>query len=126
MTDQDTAKALLAHRTEGFSIRRIIRKSARRYFLSILAALALLAGPAATQASSVLINLTAADTRGPGYLTVAPARQALPPTSNVNAVPGSTFANFVTVGVGDDQEMCVYAYRATGTIFDTTGWWVPA
>jgi len=44
MTDQDTAKALLVHRTQGFSIRRFIRKSARRYFLSILAVLALLAG----------------------------------------------------------------------------------
>ncbi len=44
MTDQDIAKALLVHRTAGFSIRRFIRKSARRYCLSILAALALLAG----------------------------------------------------------------------------------
>ena len=44
MTDQETARALLLHRKEGFSIRRFVRKSARRYFLSVLAALALLAG----------------------------------------------------------------------------------
>jgi len=44
MMDQDRAKVLLIHRTEGVSIRRIIRKSARHYVCSILVAFALLAG----------------------------------------------------------------------------------
>ncbi len=44
MKDQDRAKVLLMHRTEGFSIWRLIRKSARHYIFSILAAIALLAG----------------------------------------------------------------------------------
>jgi hypothetical protein len=42
MTDQERAKALLMNRTEGVSIRRIIRKSARHYVLSILVTLGFL------------------------------------------------------------------------------------
>lgn len=70
-------------------------------------------------------TITITDPVAAGFLT-AWGCGALPPTSNVNAVPGTTFANFVTVGVGDGQRMCVYAWRGTGTVFDTTGWWVPA
>lgn len=40
--DQEQAKALLLIRTEGFSTRRIIRRSARRFFFGILAAIAFL------------------------------------------------------------------------------------
>jgi len=43
-TDQTIAKSLLLNRAHGFSALRFIRKSARRYFVSILVALALLAG----------------------------------------------------------------------------------
>ncbi|MCX6377272.1 MAG: hypothetical protein NTU88_14775 [Armatimonadetes bacterium] len=43
-TDREIAKTLLLTRATGFSIRRFMRKSVRRYFLSLLAALALLAG----------------------------------------------------------------------------------
>lgn len=44
MKDQDRAKALLMHRTEGVAIWRLIRKSARYYIVGILAPIALLAG----------------------------------------------------------------------------------
>jgi len=44
MKDQDRAKVLLMHRTEGFSIWRLFRKSARHYIFGILAVIALLAG----------------------------------------------------------------------------------
>lgn len=42
MTDQEQAKALLMLRTEGFSIRRLIRRTARKYCFGILVAMALL------------------------------------------------------------------------------------
>jgi hypothetical protein len=44
MMDQDRAKVLLMHRTEGVSTRRIIRKSARHYVCSTLVAFAILTG----------------------------------------------------------------------------------
>ena len=49
---------------------------------------------------------------------------ALPDTANVNAAAGSVLANAVTTGLGDGGRLCVFARTATGTVFDTTGWWV--
>lgn len=71
-----------------------------------------------------------------GTLTiVAPMRQgylrawgcgAQPPTANVTSLAGGVLANSVTTGVSADGRLCVFARAATGTLFDTTGWWVTA
>ena len=50
----------------------------------------------------------------------------LPETANVTAAAGEVLANSLTTGVDDDGRLCVFARSATATVFDTTGWWVPA
>lgn len=49
-----------------------------------------------------------------------------PPTANVTSLAGGVLANSVTTGVSEDGRLCVFARVASGTLFDTTGWWVPA
>jgi hypothetical protein len=44
----------------------------------------LVPGAAATQASSIAVNVTGVDSRNPGFLTIYPARSPFPGTSNVN------------------------------------------
>jgi len=62
-----------------------------------------------------------------GFVAVSPSTATcagVPSTSSVNALTGVVMANSVTVGTPGGR-VCVYANRATQTLFDTTGWWVP-
>ena len=61
----------------------------------------------------------------PGFLRTWGCGTA-PDTANVTSLAGGVLANMVTTGVDDDGRLCFYARSATGTIFDTSGWWVPA
>lgn len=47
-----------------------------------------------------------------------------PTTSNVNAVGFGAIANSVTTGVDPNGRLCVYSLSATGSVFDTSGWWI--
>ena len=47
-------------------------------------------------------------------------------TANVTALRDTVLANSVTTGLAPDGALCVYARSATATLFDTTGWWIPA
>ena len=49
---------------------------------------------------------------------------APPETSNVNSVGFGAIANSVTTGVDAAGRLCVFSLSATGSIFDTSGWWV--
>ena len=49
-----------------------------------------------------------------------------PSTANVTSLAGGVLANAVTTGVSDSGRLCIFARTATGTLFDTTGWWVPS
>lgn len=51
---------------------------------------------------------------------------AEPATANVTAVRDAVLANSVTTGVSADGRLCVMARVATSTVFDTSGWWIPA
>jgi hypothetical protein len=48
-----------------------------------------------------------------------------PTTANVTSLPGDVLANSVTTQVSADGRLCVFAHAAAGTLFDTTGWWIP-
>ena len=48
-----------------------------------------------------------------------------PTTANVNSGAGGVLANSVTTGISDAGRLCLFARATTGTVFDTTGWWVP-
>lgn len=49
-----------------------------------------------------------------------------PETANVTSLPGGVLANSVTTGVSSGGRLCFFARTTTHTLFDTTGWWVPA
>jgi hypothetical protein len=72
-------------------------------------------------ASAVVLNVTATDATGPGYLTVFPCGGAVPLASNLNFTAGDTRANLVTVRLGSDGKVCFYSYGRTSVIADITG-----
>ncbi len=82
------------------------------------AALPLTVPPGATAA---IVNLTATEPAGPGYLSVHPCDQAPPNASNVNFETGETVANLVTVGLGAGGTACVTASQATHVVVDLAG-----
>ncbi len=49
---------------------------------------------------------------------------APPETSNVNSVGFGAIANSVTTSVDQGGRLCVFSLSATGSVFDTSGWWV--
>ncbi len=58
-------------------------------------------------ATAVALNVTVTNPQEAGHLTVHPAGQAAPTTSNVNFTAGQTVANSVIVPVGKDGEITV-------------------
>jgi hypothetical protein len=49
-----------------------------------------------------------------------------PPTASITAVQGAILANSLTTGISDTGRLCVMARVASSTLFDVSGWWVPA
>ena len=80
-------------------------------------------GVPATGATTVALNVTAANTTADGYLTVFPCGVPVPYASNVNYVAGEAGApNAVVVGLGAAGKVCVSTYATTDVIVDATGW----
>jgi hypothetical protein len=73
-------------------------------------------------ATAVVLNVTATDTQGSGYLTVYPASVPLPPSSNVNYVANQSIPNVVVSGVSPDGRVKIYSYAETHVIVDVAGW----
>jgi hypothetical protein len=73
-------------------------------------------------ATAVVLNVTATDTQGPGYLTVFPSNVPLPPSSNVNYVAGQSIPNVVVSGVSPDGRVTIYSFAETHVIVDVAGW----
>ncbi len=73
--------------------------------------------------SAVLVNLTATEVGGWGYLTAWASGTPQPGTSNLNFErPGATAANLAIVPVGDDGLIEIYSYAAAHVIVDVFGW----
>ncbi len=51
-------------------------------------------------ATAVVLNVTATNVSAPSYVTVWPAGEAMPGTSNLNLLPGQTLANLVICRLG--------------------------
>lgn len=84
-------------------------------------------GSVPDDAPAVVVNVTATNTAGPGYLTVWPCDESRPDASNVNfASAGATVANAVVAKVADsgadDGSICVYARTAADVIVDVQGY----
>ena len=78
-------------------------------------------------ALAVVLNVTAADTDGAGYLKVWPCGETEPLASNVNfTAAGQTRANAVFATIGDGGNVCIVAKPAsTHVVVDVAGF-VPA
>src|SRR5262249_48290746 len=77
----------------------------------------------APDASAVVVNVTATEGEGRGFLTVYPCDQPRPLASNLNYVPGQNVANLVTAAVSGSGTICIYSYAASDVIVDLNGWY---
>ena len=81
---------------------------------------------APTGATSVILNLTAVKSSGPGYLTVWPTGQAQPSTSNLNVDHvGQTRPNMVIVPIGADGKISIFQQTSADVIVDVVGFFTP-
>lgn len=73
-------------------------------------------------AEAAILNVTAVDVLGAGYLTVFPCGSSVPNASNLNPeFVGQTLATSATVPLGARGEVCVYSSVATDLIVDVDG-----
>ncbi len=86
-------------------------------------------GVSATRASSVVLNVTAVDALGWGYLAVTPARtyrwspSVYPETSSLNYTErGATVANQVVTRITEDTGFSVYSYQGCHVLADYFGY----
>jgi hypothetical protein len=74
-------------------------------------------------ASAVVLNLTADQPQGTGYVTAYPCGEGRPTASNLNFRAGSATANSAIVKVGTGGNVCLYVGDSgTQLIADVSGW----
>ena len=83
--------------------------------------------PVPTGASAVVLNVTATNPTGPGFVSAWPADKTQPTTSVINfESPGQTIANLVTVPMDAAGGVAFFAQTGTDLIADVQGYYVPA
>jgi hypothetical protein len=84
-------------------------------------------GVPATGATGVVLNVTAVDPAGGGYVTAWPSGEAMPATSSLNYLPGTTVPNLVTVKLGPNGKVDLYNDSGTAHLLvDVVGYLTPA
>jgi hypothetical protein len=73
-------------------------------------------------ATAAVLNVTATEAIGPGFLTVFPSDRAQPLVSSVNFEAGVARPNSVLAPIGADGKIKVYASAQTHVIVDVMGW----
>jgi hypothetical protein len=85
------------------------------------------AGGVPSGATAVVANVTAVDPTSAGYLTIFPADQPNPGSSNLNFTEGRTIPNTVIVKLSPDGKLRVFnAFGSTGVIVDVAGYFTSA
>jgi hypothetical protein len=78
-------------------------------------------------ATAVVLNVTAANVGGAGYVTVWPTGQSQPNASNLNVEDvGQTAPNLVTVPIGSGGRVSMFTSTTADLIADIAGYFVPA
>lgn len=81
-------------------------------------------GVPTTGVSAVVLNVTAVNPVGNGFVTVWPAGMPQPATSNLNLTPGVVKPNLVTVKVGASGEVSLYNQGGSvDLVIDIDGWY---
>ena len=73
-------------------------------------------------ATAAVLNVTAAEAVGPGFLTVYPSDRAQPLVSSVNYVGLVPRPNSVIAPIGADGKIKIFASDQTHVIVDVMGW----
>jgi hypothetical protein len=81
------------------------------------------AGVPESGVGAVVLNVTATEAPGRGYVTVFPCGQARPVASNLNFRRGVNVANQVTAKVGNDGRVCFFANSQVHIVADLSGWY---
>ena len=75
-------------------------------------------------AVAVVMNVTATDSRGPGFITVWPTGTDRPTASSINVIaPGQTRPNLVTVPIGEGGKVSLYSLGAVNLLGDVVGYY---
>ncbi len=76
-----------------------------------------------TDASAVVVHLTATEAEGPSFVTAYDCDDARPEASNVNAnaAANAAFGNLATVGISADGTICLYTLASSHLIVDING-----
>jgi hypothetical protein len=75
-------------------------------------------------ATAAVVNVTAVNPAGTGFLTVYPAGSAVPATSNLNVTPGQVVANLAEVPLSGG-DLAVYASITSDVVVDVEGYTAP-
>lgn len=73
-------------------------------------------------ASAAVLNITATEAIGPGFLTVFPSDRDQPLVSSVNYLPQAPRPNLVIAPLGADGKIKIFALQQTHVIVDVMGW----
>ena len=75
-----------------------------------------------TGATAVVVNLTAVDSAGSGYLTVVAGGAPTAGVSSLNTVPGRAVANRAYVPLGPNRTLTVLSSVSSDVVLDVVGW----
>jgi uncharacterized protein (DUF1501 family) len=82
------------------------------------------AGGVPADATAVVMNVTATETTANTYVTIHPAGEGRPHTSNLNVEAGGTIANLVVVKLGTNGQVVLHnEFGATHLIADVLGYY---
>ena len=79
-------------------------------------------GVPASGVSAVVLNVTATNSAGAGYVTVYPAGVSRPGASTLNLVPSRRVANGVIVKVGEGGKVSLYASQSSDLVADVVAY----
>jgi LPXTG-site transpeptidase (sortase) family protein len=78
-------------------------------------------------ATAVVLNVTATNTTGPGFVTAYPAGQPLPLASNLNPERAAqNIPNLVTVKLGGGGQISIFTLTKADIVVDAFGYYTPA
>jgi trimeric autotransporter adhesin len=75
-----------------------------------------------TSATSVVVNVTATEPAGSGFVTVYPCGIDPPLASNLNLTPGVTVPNAAVVKLGTNGTLCLFNSQPTHLVVDIAGY----
>jgi hypothetical protein len=75
-----------------------------------------------TIGAAAIVNLTAVDPSGSGFLTLYPCGAGIPTASNLNVVAGDVVANRAVVSTGGSSRFCLYSSVDTDVVIDVEGY----